>query len=71
MLESLQEYVLVSTEQRRIETFRRDATGHWVLYPVGAGEELELASVDCRCPVELIFEGVEAEPDAAGAQPAT
>lgn len=70
-LESLQEYVLVSTAERRIDSFRRDATGHWVLYPVGPGEELELAAVGLRCPVDLVFEGVEAEPGADGAQPAT
>ncbi len=42
-LASLQEYVLVSTEQRRVEVFRRDDTGHWVLYPFAADEEMELA----------------------------
>ena len=60
-LASLQEYVLVSLEQRRIEVFRRDATGHWVLYPFALDEALELASVDFRCPVAEIFEGVEGE----------
>ncbi|ENO89377.1 Uma2 family endonuclease [Thauera linaloolentis] len=58
-LESLQEYVLVSVEQRRAEVFRRDDSGHWVLYPFAADEELELASVDFRCPVAEVFEGVE------------
>jgi Uma2 family endonuclease len=60
-LASLQEYVLVSIEQRRIEVFRRDATGHWVLYPSALDEELELASVGFRCPVAEVFEGVEGE----------
>lgn len=60
-LASLQEYVLVSTEQRRIEVFRRDDTGHWVLYPFALDEELELASVDFRCPVADVFEGVEGQ----------
>ena len=58
-LASLQEYVLVSTEQRRVEVFRRDDTGHWVLYPFAADEEMELASVDFRCAVADVFEGVE------------
>ncbi len=70
-VESLQEYVLVSPAERRIDTFRRDTTGHWVLYPVATGEELELTSVELRVPVELVFEGVEAEPGADNAQPAT
>ena len=60
-LASLQEYVLVSTEQRRVEVFRRDETGHWVLYPFALDEKLELASVDFRCPVAEVFEGVDGE----------
>jgi Uma2 family endonuclease len=71
MLESLQEYVLVSTDQRRIEVFRRDATGHWVLYPFAATEELELTSIEFRCPVADVFEGVELESPAAPVQPGT
>ena len=58
-LASLQEYVLVSTEQRRVEVFRRDDTGHWVLYPFALDEELELASIDFRCSLADVFEGVE------------
>ena len=53
--------MLVSTEQRRVEVFRRDDTGHWVLYPFAADEALELASVDFRCAVADVFEGVEAQ----------
>lgn len=60
-LAALQEYVLVSLEQRRIEVFRRDDSGHWVLYPFALDEQLELASVGLRCPVAEVFEGVEGE----------
>jgi Uma2 family endonuclease len=59
LLPSLKEYVLVSIEVRRIEVFRRDDTGHWVLYPFAADETLALASVDFRCPLAELFEGVE------------
>lgn len=58
-LASLQEYVLIGPEERRIEVFRRDSSGHWVLYPFDASETLELTSVDFRCPVAEVFEGVE------------
>jgi len=61
LLPSLEEYVLVSIEERRIEVFRRDDTGHWVLYPFAAEEMLELVSVDLRCPLAELFEGVEVE----------
>ncbi|MDA0236447.1 MAG: Uma2 family endonuclease, partial [Proteobacteria bacterium] len=60
-LAALQEYVLVSLEERRIEVFRRDDSGHWVLYPFALDEQLELASVGLRCPVAEVFEGVEGE----------
>lgn len=60
-LESLQEYVLVGLEERRIEVFRRNASGFWVLHPVALDETLELPSIDFRCPVAEIFEGLEEE----------
>ena len=65
-LESLQEYVLVSIDERRIEVFRRDGTGHWVLYPFALDEDLALASIDFRCPAAEVFEGIEAEEADAG-----
>ena len=58
-LESLQEYVLISPEDRKIDVFRRDDTDHWVLYPFAAVDRLELASLAFSCPVAEIFEGIE------------
>ncbi|MEC4815026.1 MAG: Uma2 family endonuclease [Scytonema sp. PMC 1069.18] len=58
-LESLQEYVLVSQETMSVECFRRNEQGRWELYPYGKGEEVYLASVDFRCPIQLIYEDVE------------
>ena len=43
-LASLQEYVLVSLDARRVEVFRRDIGGHWVLYPFAFDERLELGA---------------------------
>lgn len=60
-LEALQEYALVSLEARRIEVFRRDGSGHWVLHPFALNETLELASLNFHCPVAAVFEGVEGE----------
>ncbi len=60
-LESLQEYVLISPESRRIEVFRRDDTNHWVLYPFAEHERLELACIDFSCLVSEVFQGVEDE----------
>jgi Uma2 family endonuclease len=49
-LPSLEEYVLVSQDQARIEVFRRPARGHWTREQAGAGETIaihgETISVD-------------------------
>ena len=39
---SLDEYVLVSQEERRIEVFRRPERGHWIFEVAKAGETLTL-----------------------------
>ncbi|MFA7242316.1 MAG: Uma2 family endonuclease [Sulfuricellaceae bacterium] len=57
-LDSLREYVLVDPDRFSVDCFRRDATGHWVLYPFGAGETVELAGVDLRAPIEAFYEDV-------------
>lgn len=57
-LDSLQEYVLVDPERLSVDCFRRDASGHWVLYPSGSGETVVLDSVDFRSPIEAFYEDV-------------
>lgn len=57
-LESLREYVLVDTDSICVEIFRRDADGHWVLYPYAASEEVELQSVGLKMPIDEIYEDV-------------
>lgn len=60
-LPSLQEYVLIDTERPAVDLFRRDTTGHWVLYPYGPGETVEFASVGLGLPLAAIYE--DALPD--------
>lgn len=57
-LKTLQEYVLISQEQVRVECFRRNSEGLWVLYPYGEGDEIHLASVDFSCPISALYEDV-------------
>ncbi len=59
MLENLREYVITDPDTLSVECFRRDANGHWVLYPFGPGETVELASVNFSAPIEVLYEGVE------------
>ncbi len=58
-LESLQEYVLVSQTRKRIECFRKNAEGQWVLYPYNEADEMHLVSVDFRCAIADIYEDVD------------
>jgi len=58
-LDALQEYVLISQTRKRVEVFRRNAEGQWVLYPYGETDEIHLASVDFRCAIADIYEDVD------------
>ncbi|MEW6693150.1 MAG: Uma2 family endonuclease [Pseudomonadota bacterium] len=57
-LPSLQEYVLIDPERIAVDVFRKDTTGHWVLYPYGPGEAVELASVGLKLPIETLYEDI-------------
>ncbi len=57
-LETLQEYVLISQKRERVECFRRNAEGLWVLYSYTQGSEIHLASVDFRTSMDAIYEDV-------------
>lgn len=54
MLSSLEEYLLVDPANRRIESFRRDSLGHWVLYEFRGQDFVRLASVG-EVPVVEVF----------------
>lgn len=58
-LESLQEYVLVSQTRQRVECFRRNVAGQWVLYPYRETAEIRLASLDFRCAIAEVYEDVD------------
>jgi Uma2 family endonuclease len=55
-LPSLQEYVLIDPDRVGVEIYRRDASGHWVLYPYGVDEMVEFASVDLHLSVADVYE---------------
>ena len=63
-LESLQEYVLVGSEAKTVEVFRRGEQGIWTFAPYGEGDTVVLTSVDVTVTVEAIYEDVVfASPD--------
>lgn len=60
---SLREYVLVGQNTPRIEVFRKNEAGQWVLVAeVGAGEAATLESIGCTLPVDQVYANPLAEP---------
>lgn len=57
-LESLREYVLVDPETRRVEAFRKDAEGQWVLADMSDADTLHLPCIEGRIPMIQVFEGL-------------
>ncbi len=60
-IETLREYLLISTDQVNVECFRLNAQGFWELHPYGAGDEVQLISLDLRFPVAQLYETVQLE----------
>jgi len=59
-LEALQQYVLVSQNEPRIELYTRMANGHWELIDLsGMDATLELTAIDVAVPFELIYQDID------------
>jgi Uma2 family endonuclease len=58
-LPSLQEYVLVDTEQQGIECYRRADNGEWIMHPYGAGESVTLHSLNLAFPIGEAYQDVD------------
>jgi len=52
---SLQEYVLVSQDEARIEVYRRTAAGRWELREARRDDAVELASLGARLDVSAVY----------------
>jgi Uma2 family endonuclease len=55
---SLQEYVLITQSEIKIECFRLNAEGNWVSQTYREGDELELRSIDFSCPIAQVYQKV-------------
>lgn len=60
-LETLQEYLLIQSEEIGVECFRRNEQGLWVLYPSESGDTLALESVGFSLPLEALYRQVRFE----------
>ena len=52
---SLSEYVLVDFENRRVDVFRKQSDGLWVLHPFDAQTPVTLASVDVVVDADTLY----------------
>lgn len=55
---SIQEYVLISTQEQAIDVYRRVSDNLWTLHPFGSGDEIELKSINVSIPLEALYENV-------------
>jgi len=62
---ALMEYVLVDPDTRRVEAFRRNAAGEWVLHDMSDDEVLVATSLGLSVPMADVFAGIDPPPDAA------
>jgi Uma2 family endonuclease len=60
-LPSLREYLLVATDQRHVERYRRDEHDEWQLVALGQGEALLLESIGTSLTLDEIYEDVQLE----------
>ncbi|MBH8552932.1 Uma2 family endonuclease [Nostocaceae cyanobacterium CENA357] len=61
-LDSLEEYVLVNSKHQRVETFRRNDQGLWVLQTYTPDNQtFELQSINLTAPFTDLYENVELE----------
>ncbi|MCY7332112.1 MAG: Uma2 family endonuclease [Pseudanabaena sp. CAN_BIN31] len=58
-IESLQEYILVGSENILVESFRLNDRGLWELRVFENSDRVELASIDFECAIGSIYEDVD------------
>lgn len=61
---SLQEYVLVDSESKSVEVYRRGEGKMWFYYACYEGEVVMLESIEFESPIDVLYEGVSFEKEA-------
>lgn len=62
---ALQEYVLVDTQLRAIDLYRRQTENLWTFHPFRSGDEIELKGLNIRFPISSVYEDVTFPEDIA------
>jgi Uma2 family endonuclease len=60
-LETLQEYVLISSHRQRVDCFRRNSEGLWVMHSFLADSEVSLVSLNFKAAIAALYEDVSLE----------
>ncbi len=55
---SLQEYVLVDSEEIAVEVYHRGEGKMWHYYEYATGDAIAFFSIEFECPIEVLYEGV-------------
>ena len=58
-LQSLQEYLIVDIDNRRVECFRRTSNNEWLLHDYVGDVDCKLTSLNCNLSLSDIFEDIE------------
>ena len=72
LMPTLQDYILISQDNYRIEQYIRQETGEWLLREaVGVAAQVAISSIDCVLSLEDVYEKVDFELDDIGIQTET
>jgi Uma2 family endonuclease len=55
---SLQEYILIGSEQITVEIYRKNERNKWELTAYDSGDEIELESINLKFSIEQLFEDI-------------
>jgi Uma2 family endonuclease len=61
--DTLQDYVLVDTEQIEVALYSKNTEGKWEIIRYIAGDLIELKSINLTFPIEQVFEGITFTPE--------
>ncbi len=64
-IESLQEYILISSESPKMEKFKKLETGNWLFSESREGTDFLIESIDCVLELNEVYSGVDWRADAS------
>jgi len=62
---TIQEYMLVDTQQQAIDLYRRQTENLWTFHPLRSGDEVELKSINVHFPIASVYENITFPGDGA------